>query len=124
MPPADLPFPPLVPDLRPADRRGEARHPCLREVPYRLGDACGTAVVRDLSTTGAGMVLAHQVLPGMMVSVELLDQPRQCWRLKLLQVVHATRTGADTWLVGSLFTKQLTEEELQGLISPEAEHVP
>jgi hypothetical protein len=124
MPPPDEPFPPLVPDLRAADRRGGVRYPCLQEVPYRLGDACGTAVVRDLSTTGAGLFLSHEVLPGMMVCVELLDQPRQCWRLKLLQVVHATPSSGDTWLVGSLFTKQLTEEELQGLISPEASHVP
>jgi hypothetical protein len=62
------------------------------------------------------MLLPHEVLPGMLVSVELLDRPRQCWRLKLVQVVHATPRTPNLWLVGSVFAKQLSDEELHRLL--------
>jgi hypothetical protein len=121
MPSRNTALPSSTRKLRLSERRTRDRFPCLRETPYRLGDEFGTAILLDLSTTGAGLLLPRQVVPGMLVSVELLDELRACWRLKLLQVVHVTPSSPDSWLVGSLFTRQLSAEELQRLLRQETE---
>jgi len=99
-----------------ADRRALVRHPCECEVPFRSGDRCGTARVRDLSAGGIGMVLPHKVAPGGLLTVELRDNQRQSWRMKLVQVVHATPERDERWLIGTAFTKQLTHEELHAVL--------
>ncbi len=98
------------------ERRRPTRHHYLLEAPYRLGEEVGTALLHDLSTDGAGMVLPHQVVPGMMVGLELHDPARHCWRLKLAEVVHVTRRSPDEWVVGSRFTRELSREELEGML--------
>lgn len=124
MPNRQTPLPMTLQKRHESERRNRARYVCLREAPYRLGDEFGTAIVRDISTTGAGLLLPRQVVPGMTVSVELLDAPLQVWRLKLLQVVHVAQRSPDMWLVGSQFTKHLSGEELRRLLHQEAAGEP
>jgi len=117
MPNRHTPLPPsLIPPTGP-ERRTKERHTCQREAPFRYGDAFGTAKLCDLSAGGVGMVTPRQLLPGTLVTVELHDRPRNSWRLKLLEVVHATPHTSDTWLVGTRFTRDLTGDELQGLLA-------
>jgi len=51
-----------------------------------------------------------------LLTVELRDNQRQSWRLKLVQVVHATAERDERWLIGTAFTKQLTNEELHAVL--------
>ncbi|MBY0523075.1 MAG: PilZ domain-containing protein [Gemmataceae bacterium] len=99
-----------------ADRRAVVRHPCNGEAPFRAGDRCGTARLRDLSAGGIGMVLPHRVAPGGIVTVELRDRVHHSLRLKLVQVVHVAPHTDDSWLIGSAFTKPLSEEELHAVL--------
>jgi hypothetical protein len=98
------------------DRRALTRHSYAQEAPYQLGDELGIARLFDLSAGGVGMVLSHQVVPGMLVSLELPDPANECWRLKLAEVVHVTPNSPDSWLVGSRFTRELSNDVLEGLL--------
>jgi hypothetical protein len=105
-----------VPRSTLTDRRSSVRHPWLREVQYRFGDECGTALMRDLSLDGACFLLPRELAPGMIISVELRDESRQCWRLKVVEVVRVAPRSPGLWMVGSMFTTQLGHEELERLL--------
>jgi hypothetical protein len=109
---------PLAPAHGPvtADRRASVRYPWLREVQYRFSDECGTALMRDLSADGASFLLPRELAPGMIITIELLDVSRQCWHLKVVEVVRVAPRSPGLWLVGSQFTTQLSDDELQLLL--------
>ncbi len=100
-----------------ANRRAQVRHPYAREVPFRYGEQYGTATLQDISASGVGLVLPRQLLPGMMVTVELHDKTYNSWRMKLVRVIHVTPRGAHQWLIGSRFTRELSAAELEGLLA-------
>lgn len=116
MPGRKTPFPPTLARPAGAERRVQVRHAYACDAPYRSNDHFGTARICDLSAGGIGMLLARQLMPGRLVTVELPDPARNSWRLKTLRVVHAAPKSAGQWLVGSMFTKALTTDELAAIL--------
>lgn len=116
MPSRHTPLPSALAPKDGSERRTVVRHPCSYAAPFRAGDQFGTALVRDLSAGGVGMLVPQQLAPGGLLTVELLDKGRQSWHLKLVHVVHATARAEDLWLIGTAFTRPLTDDELCAIL--------
>lgn len=81
--------------------------------PFRSGVSLGTAVLRDVSATGVGLLMAQQVQPGKVIAIEVAAQGTDQWRLKLIRVAHTTQQDGNRWLVGGAFLQPLNDEELE-----------
>jgi hypothetical protein len=89
----------LRPLIRPTVRLFVAPH-------YRPG----TAVLRDLSVSGAGLLVRQEVLEGAVLLVQL-SGGGTATRTQLARVVRRTRLGAG-WLLGCVWLCPLGEDEL------------
>lgn len=114
-----------VPPSAGADRRAAVRYPCSED-SFGPENSCRpitamkkeawSAVVRDLSTGGVGIVVNRRFEPGTLLSVELQDAERTAGRTLLVRVVRLTQEDKEHWLLGCAFTNKLTETELLTLM--------
>ncbi|MBY0525268.1 MAG: PilZ domain-containing protein [Gemmataceae bacterium] len=102
------------------ERRARPRRTCvdplLLPVKASVGNDLCSAPVRDISVGGIGIVFDRRVDLGTLVAIEVLNKRQNFWHLKLLRVVHVTPQGAESWIIGSAFLKQFTDDEFQELI--------
>jgi hypothetical protein len=108
-----------------AERRASVRYPCstesfstdnsCRPITARKNEAW-SAVVRDVSTGGVGIVVNRRFEPGTLLSVELQDAEQTVNRTLLVRVVRVLRDGDDQWLLGCAFTNKLTDADLLALM--------
>jgi hypothetical protein len=108
-----------------ADKRASVRYTCdtdgfstdnnCRPITGHRNDTW-SAMVRDLSTGGVGIVVNRRFEPGTLLSVELQDAEQTTNRILLVRVVRATREPDDRWLLGCAFTTKLTDADLLALM--------
>ncbi|MBY0524002.1 MAG: PilZ domain-containing protein [Gemmataceae bacterium] len=102
------------------DRRAAVRHLPQSEktsnvdVPRR--GRPWKAMIRDLSTTGIGLVLNQTFDAGAQLAVELQIPDGLLIYTMLTRVAHSTRQPNGAYLVGCSFVRELSEEELQNLL--------
>lgn len=121
MPPA-LSQPPARRAERPAaERRGQARYYYRQPLKVRCRQASrwayrsGWAIVRDLSGSGAGLILGVAPKPGTFL---LLQLPGSAGReTRLARVVHVRARPDGNFLVGCQLVPALSEEDLAALRS-------
>jgi PilZ domain len=109
-----------------AERRASIRYPCdpesfgpensCRPITVARKSESWSAIVRDLSTGGAGIVVNRRFEPGTLLSVDLQDAEKTSNRTLLVRVVRITKEGKDSWLLGCAFTHKLTDAELLTLM--------
>lgn len=102
------------------DRRASVRHFAR---PDLTGTACESrrnrpwkALIRDLSTTGIGLVLNQTFDAGTELAIELYSPDMVLSYTLLTRVAHSTRQGNGSWLIGCRFVRELSEEELRNLL--------
>jgi len=114
---------PVVPSAkiprRPAvDRRASVRfisklkgtcHPLAAERKWRW-----TATVRDISAGGIGLILNRRFEPGTVLRVKLPGVSKK--RVYLVRVVRVQAHSARTWLVGCIFPRRLSDDEVESLL--------
>lgn len=103
-----------------AERRRSVRHPCSFRTscqPISLLEAHTVPVfVRDISTGGIGLVSRAPVPPGTFFAIELQNNTGgESLRLRA-RIIHATRQDERSWLLGCLFTRELSADELAALL--------
>jgi hypothetical protein len=116
----------LSPQPKPAeDRSGVERRTSVRyslDVPAAFchpvaevaNDDCWVAArVHDISRSGLGLMLTHDVDTGKLLALDLEGIPR----LLLAHVVHATAQDDRSWLVGCELVNGLSDEELQRVLA-------
>jgi hypothetical protein len=74
---------------------------------------CGRAFIKNISATGIGLLLSHEVAPDAVLFVQLRGLRRGGSRTHLARVVHVTPGGPGRWLVGCRLTCTLSDEELR-----------
>ena len=102
----------------PAERRGAPRTlltpggPCLLIAPpdYR----CRPALVRDVSRSGVGLVVAEPLPVGAALAI-WPEGPGRPDRVTALRVWHATALADGRWLIGCAHASDLTRAELGAL---------
>jgi hypothetical protein len=100
------------------DRRAWVRYTRIRAARVRADTAptriFEVAVIRDLSVNGVSLILNSRVKPDTVMEIE----PRGLgFRRPLLARVVRVAPQADGWLLGCQLLENLSEEELQKLLS-------
>ncbi len=100
-------------------RRRHPRFPCGpctfgllaagRDTPLEL------VGVRNISQSGAGLVLNRFIEPGSVVILNLFNWRRNIATRVPLRIVHASQHDDGNFLVGGAFTEELSAEEVQWL---------
>jgi hypothetical protein len=108
-----------------AERRASVRYQCTpenfsadnscRPITARKSEAW-SAMVRDLSTGGVGILVNRRFEPGTLLSVELQDVEQTVARVLLVRVVRITRQDQETYLLGCAFTTKLSDADLLALM--------
>jgi len=101
------------------ERRGAIRHLCGLITDCRLISLVArptlAAVIRDISTTGIGLVLEKPLPLGTFLAVEIsAGRGRRPLRA---QVVALRRQAEGDWLVGCLLLRPLSAEQVDELVS-------
>jgi hypothetical protein len=103
------------------DRRGAERYPSDVQPSWRmLGGQTGESrvgKVHNISTTGISLMLKHWIKPGKVLVVRLQSREGNLSRPLPVRVMHATAQVDGDWLVGCMFVRTLSGEELQMLVS-------
>jgi hypothetical protein len=102
------------------ERRAAVRYSSQLEISWRLfGTKTGqwwTVLVRDLSTSGIGLVFPFALKSGALLVVQIQTDRTQVERPLLTRVEHVTPQPNGTWLAGCRFVRKLSEAELQSLL--------
>jgi hypothetical protein len=99
------------------DRRNARRHPCGVEISCQpivlVRSEPWPVVLRDVSSTGVGLVLDYPVPPGTFVALEVPG-----WRKPLRAQVVAIRPHEDQmWVLGCTFVRELKADQLTALLA-------
>jgi serine/threonine protein kinase len=74
------------------------------------------AAVRDVSCGGLGLLLNRRFEPGTVLRVKLANPCSPRHRVYLVRVVRVQAHSSKTWIVGCVFPRPLSEEEVQTLL--------
>jgi hypothetical protein len=94
------------------------RHPCSPDAQARIlvwpNFTPQTAIVRDVSAAGVGLLFSRPLRPGARLSLQLGGHVMA--RAVAARVVHCTPQGGEWWLIGCRLARPLTDEELDSLL--------
>jgi len=100
------------------ERRNALRHPCGVEINCQpivlVRSEPWPVVLRDVSSTGVGLVIDYPVPPGTFMAVQLGGSARKNLRV---QVVAIRQQEDDTWLLGCTFGRELKPDQLRALLA-------
>lgn len=111
----------LRPSVIPRERRTAVRRTTRVKMPARLtratGDGPWFATVRNISTTGVGLIADRQFKPNMLLTIEIPACNQRYTTPRLMKVTHATaQPGGKWWVLGGVFASPLSAEELETLV--------
>jgi c-di-GMP-binding flagellar brake protein YcgR len=112
-----------TPAKKPEERRVWVRHPCDLQTQYEHAngdDAPLTARIVDISRGGVKIVVNRAHAPGSLISIELPGPGGKTGFAALACVVHDREVGANEWMLGCSFSKELTEEQLRAFAAEAA----
>lgn len=103
-----------------AQRRDSTRHACSLEATCRVFASSSAlawpATVLDISGHGASMKLLRRFEPDTVLTVMIESASRKVRVSRLVWVVHV-RPHENEWVIGTQFTKKLSEAELESLLA-------
>jgi hypothetical protein len=103
------------------ERRAWVRYPRKLVTRWQLLGAVGeehwTALVKDLSLNGVGLVINRSFLPATVLTVRLHNSTCTFERSALVRVQHCTAQPDGDWLVGCTFVVKIRADELHQLLS-------
>ena len=110
------------------ERRRAERYACgLQPLISEWGSSVGEssfARVRDISTTGVGLITPARVRPGRVLVIKLQFEGQRQSRPLLVRVIHSTQQGDGSWVSGGSFVRGLSEDELGAILEAENESRP
>ena len=100
------------------ERRLWVRYPSDIKTDVHLVDPTAhdrmSAQVRDISRGGASLVLDRELPPGQLLNLELPRADAEGAQTVLACVVRCGAAEAGSWIVGCVFSRELTDEDLAG----------
>jgi hypothetical protein len=116
------------------ERRVWVRYPANLETTYLPAEAEGSsrqsARVRDISAGGANLLVNRAFKPGELLSLELPVGPGELGELGegdtsvLACVVRVVPQGKGEWALGCIFSRELSEDDLQSFGARREKHAP
>jgi hypothetical protein len=100
---------------QPGDRRDFPRQPSAVQTVCQplAGDLYLPARVRDVSQTGANLIVTHLLTEGTMVRVNLPGTPGGPHTTILGCVMHSRELSTSSWAIGCMFSLELSREEMR-----------
>jgi hypothetical protein len=108
-----------------AERRASVRYQCDPD-SFSMDNSCRPitaprreswpASVRDLSTSGIGIIVNRRFEPGTLLTVDLEDVDRTAHRSLLVRVMRTAQEAPNGWVHGCAFTHPMSEAELLDLM--------
>ena len=102
------------------DRRATVRFPCNLKntcgLPEADPNARWPAELQDLSCTGTRLLVHCRLEPRSTLVVELPGLEPGCMEAVLAKVVHVKKQGPNAWMVGCVFRRLLTREEVEAVL--------
>lgn len=102
------------------ERRSMERYICQRKTIVRVlarpGLQAFPAVVRDISELGIGLLVDQPCKPGTLLALRLRSRGARFSGVLAATVKHATLMPDGNWLLGCLLARNLTDDEVLGLI--------
>lgn len=108
-----------------AERRASVRYECDPD-SFSTDNSCRPitaskreswpAMVRDLSTSGIGIIVNRRFEPGTLLTVDLEDAGRTSQRSLLVRVIRTAQEHPNSWVHGCAFTHPMSEAELLDLM--------
>jgi c-di-GMP-binding flagellar brake protein YcgR len=86
-----------------------------QQVAHEDASPC-PAKVLDISATGVGLLVEHEIENGTLLSVELHNATGTVERTMLACIVHVTHQASNEWALGCNFIRTLSEEDLKALV--------
>jgi hypothetical protein len=74
------------------------------------------APICEVSAGKIELLLDHEVEPGTVLPVELLNERAGVWHLKAMRVLRVSPHRERSWMVGSEFVKAFTDAEWRALL--------
>jgi hypothetical protein len=74
------------------------------------------AMLRDVSSTGIGLVLGRRFEPGAALAIELPETPTRLGATLLARVIHAKPLPGGRWLLGCSLVGELGPDDLERLL--------
>ena len=110
--------PEAKPDPPGAERRRAVRFQCFRVISL-VTKPTGERVwgrMRDVSTSGIGLVAGTKIEAGTQVVLELKSTTFLPTLALPARVAHATPRASGSWLIGCQFDEPLSDEQVQSLL--------
>jgi hypothetical protein len=105
------------------ERRGAVRYPCDLTPSWHFSDetefTSSPAGVRDLSSTGIGLLMKAGIKPGRVLIIHLQSSQGCLSRPVPVRVMHATFQPDGDWLVGCQFLRRLSHQDMLELLGGE-----
>jgi PilZ domain-containing protein len=103
------------------DQRGWARVPAAGKVVYTPVNPPGStrqAEIHNISPTGVAIRASEELVPGILLNLELQDQTGHTVVTIIACVVYLTAPRRGVWLAGCNFIRELYDEDLKALVAP------
>ncbi|SRR5260370_29677055 len=112
---------PIPGQLRGTERRKAIRYQCgLETASYLLAQIENDsypAKVRNISVTGVSLIVARRLEPEAVVGLELYNKARRFYCKVPLRAIYIMELADGQFMVGGAFTRELSANELAGLLS-------
>jgi c-di-GMP-binding flagellar brake protein YcgR len=117
------------PAAAPQDRRLWIRYPAELETNVQLASEAlqqsrFSASVRDISLGGAHLLVDRAFETGQMLSLELPQAGSEESHTVLACIVRVVPLGEGQWALGCVFSRELTDEDLEGFGAKRVRHPP
>jgi hypothetical protein len=76
----------------------------------------GAVRIKNISNEGIGLIANHEVAPGMLLAINLVNRKRSFSKTMLVRVAHVTPQAGNSYLIGGTFKTPLTYEELTTMV--------
>jgi hypothetical protein len=112
-----------------AERRVWVRYPANLQTTVQLAahpvvETRVSARVQDISPGGANLLVDQAFEAGQMLSVELPHTGAQETHTVLACIVRVVADGDSQWSLGCVFSRELTDEDLEGFGAKRVRHTP
>lgn len=102
------------------ERRAALRYPigkkALWNVTLFLGGSATEARVRDISTTGIGLLMPEPIETGTRITVELTNKSRLFSCSRIVRVVYVDTISDGQYFIGCEFSTPLTYDQIYALM--------
>jgi hypothetical protein len=76
----------------------------------------GPVKIKNVSLEGIGLIVSHNLTPGLLLAINLVNPEKNFAKTMLARIVHATPQSNGAILIGCKFNVPLLYEELSALV--------